>query len=112
MREKSILLDDPHSAPSGAAPPARGGQFSKSVARSTSRYTATMRHHTIASSRVVEVGISLHGAKCAAAHEFRNDNQDFEIIIMDRVTGQVVSRRKVRDVFWINARPAADEPPD
>ncbi|HEU4986846.1 MAG TPA: hypothetical protein VFT89_07255 [Rhizobiaceae bacterium] len=50
----------------------------------TTRYTATIRHHSIARARVVNVGDDLTTAKRNATREFGDEFVDYTIIIRDR----------------------------
>lgn len=67
-------------------------------------YRATIRHHSIASARVVPVGADLAEAKRKASAEFRGDFNDYTIVILaeqtpDNPTG-IVASRKVGGRKW------------
>jgi phosphopantothenoylcysteine synthetase/decarboxylase len=47
------------------------------------RYTATIRHHSIARARIVNVGDDLNTAKRNATREFGDEFVDYTIIIRD-----------------------------
>ncbi|MGB3417891.1 MAG: hypothetical protein WBA36_14550 [Mesorhizobium sp.] len=48
------------------------------------RYTATIRHHSIARARIIGVGDDLTTAKRNATKEFGDEFLDYMIIIRDR----------------------------
>lgn len=48
------------------------------------RFTATIRHHSISRARIVNVGDDLATAKRNAAKEFAGDFNDYVIVIYDR----------------------------
>lgn len=70
------------------------------------RYTATIRHHSIASARVVPVGDTLAAAKRAATEEFGDDMQDYTIVICDTQSSDpspgmdIVASRRCGDKRW------------
>lgn len=69
-----------------------------------SQYIATIRHHSIASARHIEVEGSLAQAKRAATREFGAEQRDYTIVVGQRHDdGQVeiVSSRRVGDRAWI-----------
>lgn len=66
------------------------------------RYTATIRHHSIARARVVEVGDDLTNAKKAATREFGGDFNDYTIVIFDRdaFDSAIVASKRLGDRVW------------
>jgi len=64
-----------------------------------SEYRATIHHHTIASARVVDVGDNLGQAKSRAWREFKGDQADHVIVILDR-RSRVVARRRMDMIRW------------
>ena len=66
------------------------------------RYTATIRHHSISRAPVVPVGETLHAAKINATREFGCGFNDHEIHIMDAETPEspVVAWRKMGANTW------------
>ncbi|GGW23904.1 hypothetical protein GCM10011452_09060 [Gemmobacter lanyuensis] len=69
------------------------------------RYTATIRHHSIASARVVNVGNDLTAAKTAATKEFGGEMRDYTIVIIDTQcpdpwNGDVVASKRVCARSW------------
>lgn len=71
-----------------------------------SRYTATIRHHSIASARVVPVGDDLASAKRKATKEFGDDYIGHQIVILDRdahnFDSEVVASRVIGAKTWTN----------
>lgn len=67
------------------------------------RYTATIRHHSIARARTISAA-TLAAAKRAATREFRDEQQDYTIVIIDAETDMIVSRRILADKRWTDAQ--------
>lgn len=72
------------------------------------RYTATIRHHSIYSARIVNVGNDLRAAKRRASKEFGDEYGSYTIIIMDSQAHDygdgenIVASRQVSNRLWIN----------
>ena len=66
-------------------------------------FTATIRHHSIKRVRSIDVGNNLNVAKRLATREFRADNQDYHIVILDDA-GQLVSGRRIADEKWQDSK--------
>lgn len=70
------------------------------------RYTATIRHHSIARARIVPVGDDLTAAKRAAAKEFRGEFAGYTIVILDRDAHnfdcEIVASRRAGARKWSN----------
>lgn len=68
------------------------------------RYTATIRHHSIASARIVPVGDDLTTAKRNATREFGGDFNDYLIVILDRdasnFDSEIVARKRIGSRKW------------
>lgn len=71
------------------------------------RYKATIRHHSIARARVVNVGDDLTSAKRNASREFGGDYIGHEIVILDRdarnYDSEIVATRRIGVRKWIDA---------
>jgi hypothetical protein len=69
------------------------------------KFTATIRHHSIARARQIEVTGTLTKAKQAAAREFGGEQRDYEIAIFEDWHGQpeLVASRKVGASKWQDA---------
>ena len=64
------------------------------------RYTATIRHHSIARARVVDLGDDITAAKRRATAEFRGDYNDYVVVIMDATLPEwdnIVASRRLGD---------------
>lgn len=66
----------------------------------TTRYAATISHHSISRAPVVDVGDDLRTAKRRATREFGDGFLDHTISILDRWSGDVVARRRICDRRW------------
>ena len=70
----------------------------------TTRYTATVKHHSIAYARTIEAGATLHAAKCAATTEFGQGHNGHLLVIHDRDATHgleyCASKCLGRDVSW------------
>jgi hypothetical protein len=68
------------------------------------RYTATISHHSIARSRTVSVGDTLHAAKINATREFGDGYLDHTIIITDTTVSNpfeaTAASRRVGHPHW------------
>ena len=66
------------------------------------RYTATIRHHSLSRAPVVPLGDSLHAAKINATREFGGGFNEHRIVIMDAETPEspVVAWRKMDSNTW------------
>jgi len=70
------------------------------------RFTATIRHHSIARARTVDVGDDLTTAKRNATKEFGDEFLDYTIIIRDRHeqdwggNEDIVASRRVGNKRW------------
>ena len=69
------------------------------------RYQATIRHHSIARARVVDVGDDLTLAKRQATREFGGGYIDHAIVIIDTeinpaVESNIVASRKIGERKW------------
>ena len=71
---------------------------------STMRYTATIKHHSLANARTIEAGVTLHAAKCAATIEFGQGHNGHLLVIYDREDthpmGYCASKCLGRDNVW------------
>lgn len=69
-----------------------------------SRYQATIRHHSIARARVVNVGNDLTAAKRAATKEFGGDFVDYVLVIIDTQLPEwddrIVARKRLGERRW------------
>ena len=66
-------------------------------------YIATIRHHSIAAARSIEISGSLTQAKRAATKEFGQEQRDYIIVIGQKHLGgqvEIVSSRRVGDKTW------------
>lgn len=66
-------------------------------------YVATIRHHSIARARQIEIEGTLTEAKKAAALEFGQEQRDYEITVYERYPGYphaIVSTRRVGSRKW------------
>ena len=71
--------------------------------------SATIRHHSIASARVVDLGTTdLAAAKKAAAKEFGDDYRDYTICIIGEATihnqDGIIATRRVGGRKWVDAQ--------
>ncbi len=70
------------------------------------RYTATIRHHSISRARIVPVGDDLTAAKRAASIEFGDDFRDYELVILDRdapnFDSEIVALKRASAKKWID----------
>lgn len=67
------------------------------------RYTATIRHHSISRARVEDVGDTLAAAKRNASAEFGGGFLEHEIVIRDTTLAepdQIVATRRMADRGW------------
>lgn len=71
-----------------------------------SRYTATIKHNSIARARIVNVGETLRAAKINATREFGSGYLDHMIVIYDSQIpehmGQIVATKRVDAPKWTN----------
>ena len=68
-----------------------------------SKYIATIRHHSIASARQIEIDGSLAQAKRAATREFGAEQRDYTIVVgqhHDDGQIEIVASRRVGDRAW------------
>lgn len=78
----------------------------------TTRYAATIRHHSISRAPVVDVGNDLRTAKRRASREFGDGFLDHVIIIYDRQAPRdqpIVTSRRIANRRWDDAD--QDTPP-
>ena len=71
----------------------------------STRYYATITHHSISRARVVDVGNDLTAAKRNATKEFGGDFNDYLLVIFDRQDpsahcGQHVAARRLGEKRW------------
>lgn len=68
------------------------------------RYTATIRHHSISRARIVPVGDDLAQAKRAASIEFSGEFLGYDIVILDRYApnfdSEIAARKRVSARKW------------
>ena len=69
------------------------------------RYQATIRHHSISSARIVDVGNDLAAAKRAATKEFGGDFNDYVLVIIDSTIpehfgDQIVASKRLGAKRW------------
>jgi hypothetical protein len=64
-------------------------------------YTAGLRHHSISRARTVSAE-TIDAAKRLASREFRDEFQDYEIVIVNEAD-EIVSRRRVSERRWHDA---------
>jgi hypothetical protein len=70
----------------------------------STKFKATIRHHSIRSARVIQITGTLASAKRAASREFGDEFRDHEIVIYtggDDAETEIVACRKVGDRRWI-----------
>lgn len=60
---------------------------------------ATIKHHSISSARVIDVSNDLSTAKKQALIEFGDEQEDYNICILDDYS-EVIASKKVRDKKW------------
>lgn len=70
------------------------------------RYTATIRHHSIVRARVVPVGDDLSTAKRNATREFGGDFRYYQIVILDRdahnFDSEIAATKRIGARKWID----------
>lgn len=70
-------------------------------------YTATIRHHSIAAARTIQIDGTLTAAKAAASREFGDEQRDYNIVIAEHADGlphEIVARKRVSGRTWHDAR--------
>ncbi len=65
------------------------------------RYIASVRHHSIAQHRSIEINGTLRHAKATATHEFGAGFVEHEIVILDE-RGDVVASRRIGAARWLD----------
>lgn len=68
-----------------------------------SKYTATIRHHSISRARVIDAGNSLPAAKARASAEFGDGYLDHEIVIYEDTDTHgpcMVTSRRIGSDAW------------
>ena len=64
-------------------------------------FYATIRHHSIARARIIKIHGTLTQAKRAATREFRDEQRDYQIVIIDLMMQDIVARKNVGGRRWL-----------